>query len=234
MKVISQDYLNDILVRIAHHSSGIEGNTITLPQTVSIIVQDYIPSQINVREFFEVKNHEQAFYLILSVYEDNISLSVNLVKSLHEKLMDRLQHDKGQFKKQQNAIVGADFMTATPTETPMLMQQWVDNTLYRLELAITELEKLSVLAEMHIVFERIHPFSDGNGRVGRMILLFQALQIFGVPIIINKQLRQAYMQCLAEQDIAGLSDLLAQSLLFERERQEQFYASDIQEIKYDI
>lgn len=59
----TQEYLDDILVRLAHHSAGIEGNTISLPATVSIIVNGTLPtsSGATVREFYEIENHKQAF-----------------------------------------------------------------------------------------------------------------------------------------------------------------------------
>lgn len=64
----TQEYLNDILVRLAHHSAGIEGNTISLPATVSIIVNGTLPtsSGATVREFYEIENHKQAFERITS------------------------------------------------------------------------------------------------------------------------------------------------------------------------
>lgn len=77
MTRFTQDYIDDILVRMAYNNSAIEGNTISL--------------------------------------------------------LDRLQHDKGQFKQSQNAIVRSEFRTATLEETPQLMSQWVDNTIYRTE-----------------------------------------------------------------------------------------------------
>ena len=64
----TQDYLDDVLVRIAYHSSGIEGNTISLPETVSIILESSLPtSRKSIREFYEIENHKQAFSYILDL-----------------------------------------------------------------------------------------------------------------------------------------------------------------------
>ena len=129
----TQDYLDDILVRIAYHSSGIEGNTITLPETVSIILESSLPnSRKSIREFYEIENHKQAFAYLLDLLTNEKKLELGQVQYMHALLVDRLQHDRGQFKTQQNAIIGAEFKTATPEETPVLMRQWVDNTAYRL------------------------------------------------------------------------------------------------------
>lgn len=219
----TQDYLDDVLVRIAYHSSGIEGNTISLPETVSIILENTLPSNHkSIREFYEIENHKQAFSYLLEQLEQQPPLTVGLVKDFHALLTDRLQHDKGQFKSSQNAIIGAEFRTATPSETPLLMSQWADNTNYRLELATSTDELLTVLADTHIQFERIHPFSDGNGRTGRLIIMYLAIRYLGAPIIINKDQRALYMELLANQDTKELAGLFRQLLDYEKERMDMF------------
>ncbi|HFI0426436.1 TPA: Fic family protein [Streptococcus suis] len=219
----SQDYLDDLLVRMAYHSSGIEGNTISLPETVSIILESTLPGKHkSIREFYEIENHKQAFQALLFALDNGEELSLGLVKDIHALLMDRLQHDRGQFKSVQNAIIGATFKTASPEETPFLMQQWVDNANYRLGLPLEIAELLEVLADVHIQFERIHPFSDGNGRTGRLILMFQSMLKLRAPVLISKEDRALYMELLAEQDVTGLSQLLKRSLEFEQERKKQF------------
>ena len=218
-----QDYLDDILIRIAYHSSGIEGNTISLPETVSIILESTLPGKHkSIREFYEIENHKQAFSLLLDSLANNAPLTVGLVQDFHALLTDRLQHDRGQFKTVQNAIIGAEFKTASPEETPFLMAQWADNTAYRLDMAKSELEKVEILADMHIQFDRIHTFSDGNGRTGRLILMYLAMKYLGAPVIISKDDRAEYMELLAAQNIQGLANLLQQSLDDEKDRMSLF------------
>ena len=137
-------------------------------------------------------------------------------------MVDRLQHDAGNFKSSQNAIVGAEFQTASPTETPYLIHQWIDNTNYRINNTDKDSEILNILADTHIQFERIHPFSDGNGRCGRLLLLYLGIKYLDSPLIISKENRAEYMEYLAEQNISGLTTLLSSSLKFEKERITQF------------
>lgn len=218
-----QDYLDDILVRMAYHSSGIEGNTISLPETVSIILESTLPGKHkSIREFYEIENHKQAFSLLLDSLTNRAPLTLGLVQDFHALLTDRLQHDRGRFKTVQNAIIGAEFKTASPEETPFLMAQWVDNTAYRLDMAKSEREIVEVLTDTHIQLERIHPFSDGNGRAGRLILMYLAMKYLGAPVIVRKNDRAEYMELLANQNIQGLADLLQQSLDAEKERMSQF------------
>ena len=178
LHTFSKDYLDDILVRLAHHSAGIEGNTISLPATVSIIVNGTLPmsGKATVREFYEIENHKQAFENMLSHLLNEDPLTVTIIKDIHADLTDRLQYDRGQFKKNENMILGAEFQTASPSETPYLMAQLFDNLTYRLNMAESEDEKLLAILDTHIQFERIHPFSDGNGQTGRMTLNYSLLQ----------------------------------------------------------
>lgn len=212
-------YLDDILVRMAYHSSGIEGNTISLPETVSIILENTLPQKgKSIREFYEIDNHKQAFHYLIDQLDNHAPFTIGTVLDIHALLTDRLQHDKGKFKSQQNAIVGAEFRTATPQETPYLMQQWVDNTTYRLTHSVNEQTTLEALAETHIQFERIHPFSDGNGRTGRLILLYLAMRYLNAPVLISKDKRSEYIELLATQDVKGLALTLKESLDYETER----------------
>ena len=212
----TQDYLNDILIRMAYHSSAIEGNTITLPETVSIILENTLPSsRKGIREFYEIENHKQAFEFLFDNINNNVELNIDLLLNMHKYLVDRLQHDAGNFKSSQNAIVGAEFQTASPTETPYLIHQWIDNTNYRLNNTDKDNEILSILADTHIL-------SDGNGRCGRLLLLYLGIRYLNSPLIISKENRAEYMEYLAEQDIEGLASLLNNSLEFEKERISQF------------
>ena len=228
-----QNYLDDMLVRLAHHSAGIEGNTISLPATVSIILNGTLPisSGATVREFYEIENHKQAFSNMLDHLESNDTLSVSIIKEVHADLTDRLQYDKGQFKKNENLIIGAEFQTASPSETPFLVQQLVDNLEYRLENAATDEEKLERILDAHIQFERIHPFSDGNGRTGRMLMNYSLLQKGFPPLIIEKETKATYIELLAKQDLDGFMSFAKEILAKEQKRMKAFQNMDQEQIK---
>ena len=158
---------------------------------------------------------------------------MSIIKELHADLIDRLQYDKGQFKKNENMIIGAEFQTATPGETPFLIQQLVDNLEYRLENAATEEEKLESILDAHIQFERIHPFSDGNGRTGRMLMNYSLLQEGFPPLIIEKETKAIYIELLAKQDLNGFMSFAKDILAKEKKRMQAFQNMDRDQIKYE-
>ena len=202
---LSYTYLDDMLVRMAHHSTAIEGNTLTQYETKSILLDGIIPKVMNEREFYEVKNYKKYMGFLKDNYPKKIT--IQLIKDTHRYLLQDIREDAGAFKTIHNIIIGADF---TPTE-PYLVQSelknWCDTLEYRLNLSNTVEEKIEVIMEQHLRFERIHPFSDGNGRTGRALIVHSCLQQGIAPIIINKSDRQLYMNLLSELDIKGLTDM---------------------------
>ena len=202
---LSYTYLDDMLVRMAHHSTAIEGNTLTQYETKSILLDGIIPKVMSEREFYEVKNYKKYMGFLKDNYPKEIT--IQLIKDTHRYLLQDIREDEGAFKTIHNIIIGADF---TPTE-PYLVQSelknWCDTLEYRLNRSNTVEEKIEVIMEQHLRFERIHPFSDGNGRTGRALIVHSCLQQGIAPIIINKSDRQLYMNLLSELDIKGLTDM---------------------------
>src|SRR5690625_3930784 len=230
---MTRDYLEDVLVRLAHHSSAIEGNTITLPETVTIILNNTLPNnaKISRREFYEVDNHQQTFEYVINMIENNEKLSIPILKNIHEKLTDRLQHDKGKFKVDENYIKGVELSTAPPDRVPQLMDQLIENLYFRIENSETDEDILKAIFETHIQFEKIHPFSDGNGRTGRMVMNYSLLDNDLPPLIINKENKGLYNQILheaqiksfpSENDIKVFYEFTAPFLLKEKQRIESF------------
>lgn len=232
--MMNPDYLDDVLIRLAHHSSAIEGNTISLPDTVQIIENGTIPQRSgqSIREIFEILNHKEAFRYVYDRASQEEPLTVEVVRQIHRLLTDRLQHDSGEYKSQENAIKGADFHTAKVEDVPMLMQQLIDNLYYRCSVASSDEDLLASIADYHIQFERIHPFSDGNGRTGRMVMNYSLIEHQLPLVIIEKEDRPIYLDALAHQDVEGLVDLMALKMTIEKERQGRFQASDDQQIHW--
>lgn len=158
-------------------------------------------------------------------------LSIELIKEIHSDLTDRLRHDEGFFKKNENMIIGAEFQTPSPAETLMLISQLIDNLNYRLERAETKGDNLKSILDTPIQFERIHPLSDGNGRNGRMIMSYSLLKEGFPPLIIEKETKGQYVELLATQDVDSFLFFAKSILNKENKRMVAFQNMDQEKIK---
>jgi len=100
------------------------------------------------------------------------------------------------------------------------MQQLIDNLNYRLAVFTTEGEQLEAILDSHIQFERIHPFSDGNGRTGRLIMNYSLLKEGYPPLVIQTEDKGQYLELLAEQNVRGLMKYALEQMAKEERRQE--------------
>ncbi|GAA1857657.1 Fic family protein [Myceligenerans crystallogenes] len=218
LAVLTPEYAEDVLVRLAHHSAAIEGNTLTLADTITLLVDERTPAAgTRVRELYEVANHREVMVRILQAVAGGEPISTSLVLQVHAALMDHLARDFGRFKSSDNVVTGASWKPAPPSQVPGLIHQWADQT----EWQTANLDGpalMEAIAGAHIAFERIHPFSDGNGRTGRAVIALQTIRRFGFPAIVPVDQRSAYFAMLDAQDASGLATLLAGRLAVESER----------------
>ena len=222
IKNINYEYFLDLSIRITYHSNAIEGNTLTLNETATIILDGTIPGSKSVREVFEVLNHKKAIDYMLSELENDKKLDIYVIKNINKEILDRLNDNAGNFKRNSNAIIGANFETSTPSQAPILTKNWIENLNYRLELYKNDDEKLLEILNSHIEFERIHPFSDGNGRTGRLIMMYLCFQEKISPFVIEKEDRPLYMAYLREQNVDIIFEKVKELQKFEQKRIEKF------------
>ena len=201
----SNDYLDDLLVRTAHHSTAIEGNTLTQGEVKSILIDGYIPRAMNLRELNEVINHKSFMQYIRDNLDNLPPLSLELIKKIHFLLcQNAIDGVAGTFKTIPNMIIGASF---TPTQPYMViteLQEWILNLEAQLESQAKE-GIIEAICRQHIAFERIHPFSDGNGRVGRALMVYICLQKGIAPIVVTKEDKAEYISYLNTEDVNGLT-----------------------------
>ncbi|PDX51496.1 cell filamentation protein Fic [Helicobacter pylori] len=137
---------------------------------------------------------------------------------MHGILMNFLLPNKGAFKTADNTILGASFETTPHFQVPMVMKEWCDNLNYKMKTLQDKEEKLKTILEQHILFERIHPFSDGNGRVGRMLIFYSVLEQNLIPFVITKEQKEAYIKALDTRNTEILYQLAKVSQEFELTR----------------
>ena len=213
------EYMEDILVRMAHHSTAIEGNTLTQAETISILIHNFIPRDMSEREYYEVKNYRKAFNTLL---EADRKITTELIKKYNKYIMENLHDLNGKFKTTQNLILGAEFEPTKPYLVPFEIEDWCNNLSYRLENAKTNEEKVEIIMDQHIKFEKIHPFNDGNGRTGRLLIIHSCLKEDLEPIIIPKGEKGKYINLLASENLKELTKWALQLQEKERDRIEKF------------
>ena len=201
----SNDYLDDLLVRTAHHSTAIEGNPLTQGEVKSILIDGYIPRAMNLRELNEVINYKSFMQYIRDNLDNLPPLSLERIKKIHFLLcQNAIDGVAGTFKTIPNMIIGASF---TPTQPYMViteLQEWILNLEAQLE-SQTKEGIIEAICRQHIAFEHIHPFSDGNGRVGRALMVYICLQKGIAPIVVTKEDKAEYISYLNTEDVIGLT-----------------------------
>ena len=219
MEKLPFEYMEDILVRMAHHSTAIEGNTLTQAETISILIHNFIPRDMSEREYYEVKNYRKAFNTLL---EADRKITTELIKKYNKDIMENLHDLNGKFKTTQNLILGAEFEPTKPYLVPFEIEDWCNNLSYRLDNAKTNEEKVEIIMDQHIKFEKIHPFNDGNGRTGRLLIIHSCLKEDLESIIIPKEEKGKYINLLASENLKELTKWALQLQEKERDRIEKF------------
>ena len=219
MEKLPFEYMEDMLVRMAHHSTAIEGNTLTQAETISILIHNFIPRDMSEREYYEVKNYRKAFNKLL---EADRKITTELIKKYNKYIMENLHDLNRKFKTTQNLILGAEFEPTKPYLVPFEIEDWCNNLSYRLENAKTNEEKVEIIMDQHIKFEKIHPFNDGNGRTGRLLIIHSCLKEDLEPIIIPKGEKGKYINLLASENLKELTKWVLQLQEKERDRIEKF------------
>ena len=219
MEKLPFEYMEDMLVRMAHHSTAIEGNTLTQAETISILIHNFIPRDMSEREYYEVKNYRKAFNTLL---EADRKITTELIKKYNKDIVENLHGLNGKFKTTQNLILGAEFEPTKPYLVPFEIEDCCNNLSYRLDNAKTNEEKVEIIMDQHIKFEKIHPFNDGNGRTGRLLIIYGCLKEDLEPIIIPKEEKGKYINLLASENLKELTKWALQLQEKERDRIEKF------------
>ena len=186
-----------VQIELTYNSNRIEGSRLTQDQTRFIFETNTIgmaEASVNVDDIVETVNHFRCIDLIID--QTNAPLSEKLIKQLHLILKNGTSDARkdwfavGEYKHLPNEVGGNE--TAAPEEVAPRMQKLIQA--YN---AISN-KSLDDLLEFHYRFELIHPFQDGNGRVGRLILFRECLRSGIVPFIIDDELKMFYYRGLRE------------------------------------
>lgn len=203
--------------KMAYNSNRIEGSTLTEKQTASIFETGTIRADGSIfrtKDVEEMTGHFTMFNYMLETCEE--SLSQTLIKAYHYRLKAGVFEDIangypiGEYKNRRNMV--SDIMTSTPENVEEDMKALLDSYNEK------ESHNLKDLAKFHAKFEKIHPFQDGNGRTGRMILFKECLRSNVMPFIIGDDRKADYYECLNNAQQNEVYEPLIQFFEQEQER----------------
>ncbi|MBS3171333.1 Fic family protein [Candidatus Woesearchaeota archaeon] len=186
------DIIDRFTINFTYESNSIEGNSLTLKDVTLILTENIVPKGKDLREIYETKNTRVANQLLFS---NKIKLTHGSIIKLHRVIVNDTGVSIG-YKKLPNFLLMRNVKTTPPenveNEMTSLLKWYEENK--------NKVHPLRLGAEFHARFERIHPFEDGNGRVGRILLNAILLESGLPPIIIRKTMRSAYFSALGAFD----------------------------------
>lgn len=212
-----QEYLEDLITRSTYHSNAIEGSTLTYAETYAILYNDnsFKIEGKEPREIYEAINHKKALELVFKNLQNNEEFNERFIKKLNE-IINRDIKDTQGYRSIQVFIQGSEHIPPEPEKVPNLMIYYIYNYNHN------EQNIFAKIARYHIEFEKIHPFEDGNGRTGRLLINYELLKNNLPPVVITKDDRVKYFEFLRKNDSNGLAEWIKELSSREKERMEKF------------
>ncbi len=188
-----------------YHSNAIEDNTLALRET-KVVLEGITVGGKSLREHVEVTNHRDAILYVEEVVARNDAFSEWQIKNIHSLLLNGIdESEAGRYRPENVVITGAS--AAPPGFLPLAeemaaMLEWHQHA--------GPAHSVQRAAELHTRFVKIHPFIDGNGRTGRLLLNFELMKAGYPPAIIRKEDRLAYYDALDIACVSGACDDITQ------------------------
>ncbi len=179
---------DEFLVEFTYNSNAIEGNTLTLQET-ALVLEGVTIDKKPLKDHLEAVGHRDAFRYVVSLVSDKVPVSERVIREIHALVLMNRPEDKGVYRKIPVKIMGAHHEPPQPYLVPVQMERLVA------DLPRSNLHTIETAALFHLNFEGTHPFIDGNGRTGRLILNLMLMQAGYPPIDVKFADRRKYYAC---------------------------------------
>ncbi|MBQ3004650.1 MAG: Fic family protein [Clostridia bacterium] len=181
MRPLTQGELNrlrqEFMVEFTYNSNAIEGSTLTLQET-AMVLEGVTIDQKPLKDHLEAVGHRDAFFYVADVAKKNVPLNDSTIKAIHSLVLMHQPEDKGVYRRIPVRIMGA----FTEPVQPYLIESKMNELLEINEERKETMNVIKRIALFHLEFEGIHPFVDGNGRTGRLIMNLELIRN-GYPAI---------------------------------------------------
>lgn len=176
-----------------YNSNAIENSTLTLRETEKILLEMEVSRDVSVREVFEAKNLARVMNYIRTKSQEK-GIDRDLILFLHQMLIGGINDEyAGRFRQSGEYVRVGTHVAPAPERVERLIESLLSE--YTGNINAYFLDKI---AKLHLDFETIHPFCDGNGRIGRVLMNYQLLQLGLPPIIIRDKEKSKYYQTFGE------------------------------------
>ena len=182
------------VVEYTYNSNAIEGNTLTLRET-DLVLRGLTIGQKPLKDHMEAVGHKEAFEFVSELVKDKVPMSESIIKQIHYLVLADKKDDRGVYRRVPVLIMGAQHEPVQPYLIQPKMEQLLIDFAESTEHIVTK------LARFHIEFEGIHPFIDGNGRTGRLLVNMEFMKVGFPPINIKFTDRIAYYNAFDEYHI---------------------------------
>lgn len=207
----NSDIYDQFLLSLTYNSNKIEGSTLSEDETADIIFNNKSIPNKSLIEHLEVKNHQAALRYLFQNLGGAKKINEGLILKLHSILMNGIRDDAGFYRRHGVRIVGSNVPTANYIKVPNLMKDIIRDMNKKQKDAIAH------VSNIHARFEQIHPFSDGNGRIGRLILAAMLLKKNIAPAVIRQEEKSVYYACLRaaqlKYDFSQLEDFVCDAVM---------------------
>jgi len=205
------DIKDGFTLKLTYHSNSIEGSTLTENDTADVIFNNVALPNKSITEQLEAKNHQTALNFLFGYIAGKKEINEAFVLKLHSILMNGVRPDAGEYRRHAVRIVGVNLPTANYVRVPDLMPK-----ILRDSRKIGK-DVIGLSAIIHSRFEQVHPFSDGNGRVGRLFMNAILLKNNIAPAIIRQEQKRLYYSYLykaqTKEDFSQLENFLCDAVL---------------------
>jgi Uncharacterized conserved protein len=191
-----ESWRKHFITDFTYNSNAIEGNRLSLIETSIVINEGITVGGKTLREHLEVVNHKEAYLYVEELVKQNLPLSERTIKDIHHLVLNHDRENAGVYRKAQVLVTGAEFHPVQP----LLIAESINDLFIKYNDKWQNKHILWRIAMFHAVFECIHPFVDGNGRTGRLILNLELLKNGYLPISIKFDNRTKYYEALSEYD----------------------------------
>jgi Fic family protein len=214
----------EFMIENTYDSNAIEGNTLTLRETALVLQQGVTIDGKHIRDHLEAIGHKDAFFYMAELADAGSALTERVIKDLHSLVLMNDAKNKGVYRSVEVAIAGS---VHTPSPH-YLIHELMEALLVDYEGIKQFKHIIEAIAEFHLQFEGIHPFIDGNGRTGRLILNLELIKAGFLPVNIKFADRGKYYDCFDDYYTGSHTpNALAQLILAYEEYEIQRYVEKL-------